>query len=142
MEHAIRLKKPIVIHTREAEEDTFNMMKEYIPQDWKLHVHCFTDSSPFATKLIQEWPNLFIGFTGVVTFKNSLDLQHVVKEVPIDRLLLETDGPFMAPIPHRGKTCHPGHIPHIAKKIAELKATSIERIYEVCRKNTRTMYGV
>lgn len=90
MEHAISLNKPIVIHTREAEEDTFQMMKEFIPRHWKLHVHCFTDSIQFAQQLIQEYPNLYIGFTGVITFKHSTKLEEIVKSVPIDRIVLET----------------------------------------------------
>ncbi len=86
------------------------MMLELIPTDWKVHVHCFTDTLPFAQKLISHYSNLFIGFTGVITFKNSTEIQKVVKGVPIERMLLETDGPFMAPIPFRGQTCHPGRI--------------------------------
>lgn len=84
------LNKPIVIHTREAEEDTLAMMKENIPKDWKLHVHCFTDTLEFAQQLMAEFPNLYFGFTGVVTFKNAKELQKVAREIPLDRLLLET----------------------------------------------------
>jgi len=142
MKHAIDVKKPIVIHTREAEEDTFNMMKQYIPKSWKIHVHCYTDSLDFAKKLLSEWDNLYIGFTGVITFKNSKDLQNVAKELPLDKLLLETDGPFMAPIPFRGKTCHPGHIPYIAQQIAELKKVPVEEVYIAARHNTKAMYGI
>lgn len=90
MKHAIAFSKPIVIHTREAEADTFRMMKEYIPRDWKIHVHCFTDSKQFAQQLMSEYPNLYIGFTGVITFKNSEKLREVVKSIPLERLLLET----------------------------------------------------
>lgn len=90
MKHAISLDKPIVIHTREAEEDTLAMMKEFIPTNWLLHVHCFTDSIRFAKELMETFPNLFIGFTGVITFKNASETQKVVREIPLDRLLLET----------------------------------------------------
>eukprot|EP01114_Cavostelium_apophysatum_P023872 TRINITY_DN9138_c0_g1_i1.p1 TRINITY_DN9138_c0_g1~~TRINITY_DN9138_c0_g1_i1.p1 ORF type:complete len:273 (+),score=27.24 TRINITY_DN9138_c0_g1_i1:1-819(+) len=142
MKHAVACKKPVVIHTREAESDTMSMMKEHLPRDWKLHVHCFTDSLKFAKDLMEEFENLFIGFTGVITFKNTLDLQNVAKEIPLDRLLLETDGPFMAPIPFRGQTCHPGHIPKIAEKLADLKSVSVDQVYEACRRNTTRMYGI
>jgi TatD DNase family protein len=142
MKHAINLKKPIIIHTREAEQDTFNLMKIHIPKDWKIHVHCFTDSLKFAKKLLEEYPNLFIGFTGIITFKNSILLQNTVKEIPLSRILLETDGPFMTPVPYRGKICHPGYIPKIAEKIAELKQIPLEIVYEVTRKNTNLMYGI
>jgi len=142
MQHALRLRKPIVIHTREAEEDTLYMMKEYIPKDWPVHVHCFTDSKEFAIRLLQEYSHLYIGFTGVITFKTSQSLRDAVSAVPLNRLLLETDGPFMAPEPHRGKTCHPGHVPLIADKIASLHQISVENVYEQIRKNTEDMYGI
>lgn len=79
---------------------------------------------------------------GVITFKNANSLQEVVKQIPLERLLLETDGPFMAPVPHRGKPCHPGHIPLIAQKIAELKGVTVEEVYAHARKNTKEMYSV
>lgn len=92
------------------------MMAELVPKDWLLHVHCFTgkllwmlgmltatDSLPFARTLLSTWPNCYLGFTGVITFKNASKLHNVLCDVPLNRLLLETDGPFMAPVPHRGK---------------------------------------
>ncbi|PRP88267.1 hypothetical protein PROFUN_03376 [Planoprotostelium fungivorum] len=140
MSLAIKHEKPIVIHTREAEADTLDLMKKHLPRDWPLHVHCFTDSPQFARDLIAEFDNLFIGFTGVITFKNSTDLRKVVEVVPLDRLLLETDGPFMAPIPHRGKVCHPGHVPFIADQIAKTKQVPVDLVYSTCRANTKRMY--
>jgi len=142
LNHALSLKKPIVIHTREAEEDTMKFMKEFIPQDWKIHVHCYTDSLAFAKKLLAEWQHLYLGFTGVITFKNSTEIQKVVKEIPLDKLLLETDGPFMPPTPFRGKTAHPGHIPYIVQKVSELKGITIEEVYRQTRENTVKMYGI
>jgi len=142
MQHALQYSKPIIIHTREAEEETLRLMKEHIPQDWKIHVHCFTDSLRFSQSLIREFDHLFLGFTGVITFHNATGLREVVKETPLDRLLLETDGPFMAPVPFRGQVCHSGHIPFIASKIAEIKNVSLETVYESTRQNTKTMYGI
>jgi len=101
MLHSVAL--TAIFNTREAEEDTLRIMKEHVPQDWRVHVHCFTDSLAFAKNLLAHFSSLCIGFTGVITFKNAQDVQKVVSEVPLERILLETDGPFMAPIPHRGK---------------------------------------
>jgi len=142
MNLAIEAKKPIVIHTREAEQDTLQMMKDHLPRDWPLHVHCFTDTLPFALDLLQHFSRLYIGFTGVITFKNSSSLRAVVEGIPVERLLLETDGPFMTPVPFRGKVCHPGHIPYIAKQIAEFKKMDVSEIYRLCRENTKNVYGI
>jgi TatD DNase family protein len=134
--------KPLIIHTREAEEDTLSIMTAEIPGDWKVHVHCFTSSPDMAEKLLARFPNLCLGFTGIVTFKNALELQSVAVATPLNRILLETDGPYLAPIPHRGKPAHPGHIPLIAQKIAELKGAGLEDVYAAARENTRRVYGI
>ena len=139
---AVKLKKPLIIHTREAEEDTLKIMQDEIPKDWKIHVHCFTSSAGMAEKLLAHFPNLCLGFTGIVTFKNGIELQGIAKVTPLDRLLLETDGPYLAPTPHRGKVAHPGHIPFIAAKIAELKGIAVEAVYLAARENTRKVYGI
>ena len=89
---AIRLNKPIVIHTRDAEEDTKKIMQKLIPMDWPIHIHCFTGSLEFSTWLIESFPNLCIGFTGCITFPTADDLRKVVRSIPLNRLLLETDG--------------------------------------------------
>jgi TatD DNase family protein len=138
---AIEVGKPLIIHTREAEEDTLAIMQSEIPIDWKIHVHCFTSSLIMAEKLLASFPNLCLGFTGIVTFKNALELQAVAIATPLERFLLETDGPYLAPIPHRGKPAHPGHIPLIAQKIAELKGVEVDEIYRSARENTRKIYG-
>eukprot|EP01090_Pellita_catalonica_P022328 TRINITY_DN8633_c0_g1_i2.p1 TRINITY_DN8633_c0_g1~~TRINITY_DN8633_c0_g1_i2.p1 ORF type:complete len:278 (+),score=44.26 TRINITY_DN8633_c0_g1_i2:209-1042(+) len=142
MQRAVQIKQPLIIHTREAEQDTFKLMKQNIPQDWKIHIHCFTSSQKFAEQLLQEWPNSFIGFTGVITFKSAKSVRKVCEIVPMDRILLETDGPFMAPVPNRGKICHSGMIPHIAKQIAEIKKTSLEKTYQQILLNTERMYKI
>lgn len=134
--------KPLVIHTREAEEDTVGILEREVPRDWRIHVHCFTSSPAMAERLLATFPNLFLGFTGIVTFRNAQELQSVARATPLDRLLLETDGPYLAPVPHRGQPAHPGHIPLIAAKIAELKGTGLEAVYAAARENTRKMYGI
>jgi len=139
---AVSVGKPIVIHTREAEEDTIRIMKEHIPSDWHCHVHCFTSSVNLANNIFEHFPNAFIGITGVVTFNTAQTVRDVVKAVPLTRLLLETDAPFMSPIPFRGKTCHSGYIPHVAAKIAEVKGVPLPEVLSVIRENTHRMYGI
>lgn len=138
----VGLHKPLIIHTREAEADTLEILEREAPKDWRIHVHCFTSSPAMAERLLAHFPNLCLGFTGIVTFKNAQELQTVARTTPLDRLLLETDGPYLAPIPHRGQPAHPGHIPLIAAKLAELKGTTVDSIYAAARENTRKVYGI
>ena len=138
----ISLGKPLVVHTREAEADTLEILEREVPRDWRIHVHCFTSSPAMAERLLERFPNLCLGLTGILTFKNAAELQSVAVAVPLERLLLETDGPYLAPVPHRGQPAHPGHIPLIAAKIAELKGTSLEAVYAAARENTRKVYGI
>lgn len=134
--------KPLIVHTREAERDTLEILSAEAPKDWPIHVHCFTSSLEMAEKLLAAFPRLCLGFTGIVTFKNAAELQAVAKDTPLDRILLETDGPYLAPVPHRGKPAHPGHIPLIARKIAEIKQTDLVDVYAAARENTRRLYGI
>jgi TatD DNase family protein len=137
---AVELNKTIVIHSRSAEEDTMAIMKELIPKDHYIHLHCFTGSLEFAKDLLEYFPNLFIGFTGCISFKNSVNEQNVVREIPIERLLIETDGPFMAPEPLRGQTCHSGMIPFVVENVAKIKNLDVKEIYKLTLENARTIY--
>eukprot|EP00808_Paulinella_micropora_P002067 g28820.t1 len=139
---AVQTKKPLVVHSRDAEEDTLRILKEHAPKDWRIHIHCFTSSKPFAFALVQHFPNLCIGFTGALTFPKASALQEVVQALPLSRILTETDGPFMSPVPYRGGIAHPGHIPIIAQKIADLKGVSLEECLAQVRKNIKLVYGV
>eukprot|EP01126_Amoeba_proteus_P016755 TRINITY_DN1785_c0_g3_i2.p1 TRINITY_DN1785_c0_g3~~TRINITY_DN1785_c0_g3_i2.p1 ORF type:complete len:298 (+),score=57.33 TRINITY_DN1785_c0_g3_i2:114-896(+) len=95
---AIKHEKPIVIHSREADEDLLAILGEYIPKNWKIHLHCWTGKNwKIAQHLLNEFPNLFFGFTGVITFPNCNYLREIVRQIPLNRILLETDGPYMAP---------------------------------------------
>eukprot|EP01132_Coremiostelium_polycephalum_P010772 gene10772-13190_t len=134
--------KPIVIHTREAEEDTLRILKENVPKEWKIHIHCFTSSLQFAQSLLDYYPNLCIGFTGCITFKNSGAYRETIAQIPLERLLLETDGPYMTPEPFRGQVAHSGHIPMVANMIAQVKNISIDQVFQQCRINTRNIYGI
>lgn len=142
MELAASLGLPLVVHTREAEKDTLELMKRHLPQKHPVHVHCFTSAKWLAEELLAAFPNLRIGFTGVVTFKNAPKVQDVVRSVPLDRIVLETDGPYMAPEPHRGRVAHPGHVAYVAERIAKLKREPLETVLSVCRETTRQLYGV
>jgi len=141
---AVEVKKPIIVHSRSAEDATFKILKENMPQDWKVHVHCFNESASHAKRLLSDFPNLYIGFTGAITFNSAQAVRDVIKNVvPIERMLLETDGPYMAPAPHqKGTIAHMGHIPLIASKVADLKQLDIDVVYKTIRENTRQMYGI
>ena len=117
MELARELKLPVVIHDRDAHKDTLDIMKEY--PEVKGIVHCFSGSVEFAKECVKL--GYYIGVTGVVTFKNAKKIVEVVDEIPIDRLLVETDCPYMAPVPNRGKRNKSDYIEYIIEQIAEIK---------------------
>ncbi len=139
---AIELNKPILIHSREAEEDTLEILSQYLPAELNTHIHCFTSNLDFIQKLCALNKNLYFGFTGMITFKNSQETREALSWLPLEQILLETDAPYMAPIPHRGKKAHQGMIPLIAERIAEVKEVSVDVVYAQCRENTRSMYGI
>eukprot|EP00741_Cyanophora_paradoxa_P008464 tig00001333_g8191.t1 len=139
---AVEHGKPLIVHTREAEEDTLAVLREHLPRAWPVHVHCFTSSAAFARDLLRSFDNLYLGFTGVITFKNGAGVREAAAGTPLERILLETDGPFMCPEPHRGKVAHAGHIPLIAAEVARVKGVDVERVFEQCRANTRAVYRI
>jgi len=137
IELSVQLDLPLVVHSREAVEDTVEMMRKYCPRDKLVHLHCFTDSVEFAKTMLAEFPKLKIGFTGSILFKKADDKRETVKQVPLDRILLETDSPFFTP------AIHCGCIPKLAEKIAELHGISdVNDVLAQCRKNTKEIYGV
>jgi TatD DNase family protein len=160
LKHAIRLGKPLTIHTREAEEDTERIMKEVVPQDHKIHIHCFTDSPEFAGRLMSHFPNLYIGVTGVITYSTNINTSNTLKEMMSSsssqspRILLETDGPYMVPstlygAPHmkginRLPLCHTAMIPWTAQFAASVfgEGWDEERVLSIARDNARNVYGV
>ncbi|KAG9292033.1 hypothetical protein G9A89_017932 [Geosiphon pyriformis] len=151
LKKAVELRKPIVVHTREAEQDTYDLLTTYVPYNWHIHVHCFTDSPEFARNLCDYFTNLYIGITGVITFGTAKNTQAVITEVvPMNRFLLETDAPYMVPakLNKRRRThdkisvSHSGMIPFVAEKIAELKGIEIDQVMNAARENTRNMYGI
>ena len=110
---------PLIVHSRDAENETFEILNEYKNEKLKILMHCFTGSKEFSKKLMTL--NSFFSASGIVTFKNSLDLQDTFKSIPIDNILIETDSPFLAPVPKRGKKNEPSFIEFTATKLAEIK---------------------
>jgi TatD DNase family protein len=122
IEASIKTNVPLIIHSRDAEEETFNILNNYKDQNLKILMHCFTGSKKFAEKLLTL--NSFFSASGIITFKNALELQKTFRFLPLDKLLIETDSPFLAPVPNRGKKNEPSFIDFTAKKLAEVKNIS------------------
>ena len=116
---ARRTGKPLIIHTREAAADTLRLMREESAAEVGGVMHCFTETWDVAEAAIDL--NFHISFSGIVTFKNAVQLKEVARRVPADRLLVETDSPYLAPVPHRGKTNEPGFVRHVAEEVARLR---------------------
>ena len=131
IELANKLDLPVIIHDREAHEDTLNILKELRP---KGVVHCFSGSVEMAKEIIKL--GLFIGLGGAVTFKNARKPLEVAEYIPLDRLLLETDAPYMTPVPFRGKRCDSAHIAYTAEKIAEVKGMDTQELINICYENS------
>lgn len=118
---------PLIVHTRDAEEDTTRIIAEEMGKGaFPALIHCFTSSAQFAAKMLEL--GLTISLSGIVTFKNAKDLQAIAAELPEDRLLVETDAPFLAPVPHRGKTCEPAFVADTCAFVAGLRGTSKEAL--------------
>lgn len=138
---AVAFGKPLVLHTRMAEEDTLELLAEHLPRHHPVHAHCFTSSAAMARHLLERFPELCLGFTGVVSFPTADYVREVVAETPLERVLLETDGPYMAPVPHRGRIAHPGHVYHVAEAVARVKGLGVQEVLRTCRANAKRMYG-
>ncbi len=128
---------PVIIHDRDAHEDTMNILKELKP---KGVVHCFSGSAEMAKEILKL--GLYIGIGGAVTFKNARKPVEVVEMLPSDRLLLETDAPYMTPVPFRGKRCDSSHIAYTAEKIAEIKGMDVQELIDLCAENAKELFGI
>ena len=125
---------PLIVHTREAEDDTHAIMAEEMEKGaYPALIHCFTASADFARKMLDL--GVTISLSGIVTFKNAKDLQAIASELPEDRILVETDAPFLAPVPHRGQVCEPAFTADTARFIANLRGTSAEALAEATTRN-------
>ncbi len=124
---------PLVIHTRNAADDTLRIMREESAGEAGGVMHCFTETQAVAEAAMAQ--GFFISFSGIVTFKNAKDLKETAKAVPLERMLIETDSPYLAPAPYRGKMNQPGYVKHVAEEIALLKGVSIEEVARVTTEN-------
>lgn len=144
LELAIERRLPAIIHTRDAEADTISILREHWAQAGGSEIggiiHCFTGTQTLADAVLDL--GFHISFSGVVTFKTAEELRHVARSVPMDRLLIETDCPFLAPMPYRGKRNEPAFVVETAKKLAELKQISVEEIASVTSSNFKTLFGL
>ncbi|MFC5523365.1 TatD family hydrolase [Polaromonas jejuensis] len=139
--------KPLVIHTRNASDDTLAILKEEseagagqagAPAKARGVFHCFTETQAVARAALDL--EFYISFSGILTFKNAADIREVARFVPLDRLLIETDSPYLAPVPYRGKTNNPSYVPFVAQQIAELKQLSVETIAEATSRNFEQLF--
>lgn len=130
---------PIIIHTRDAEEDTASILAEEMEKGaFPALIHCFTASATFGQKVLDL--GLTISLSGIVTFKNAKELQEIAKEIPASRLLVETDSPFLAPVPHRGRPCEPAFVRDTAGFIADLRGESLESLAENTTRNFHALF--
>jgi len=130
---AIACGKPLVIHTRNAAEDTLRIMREENAHIVGGVMHCFTENLDVALRAIEL--GFYISFSGIVTFKNALIIKEVAKHVPLNRILVETDSPYLAPMPYRGKTNQPSYVKHVAEEVAKLRGISFEEVSAATTEN-------
>jgi TatD DNase family protein len=131
--------KPLIIHTREAREDTLRILREEGAADVGGVLHCFTEDWETARQALDL--NFYISFSGIVTFRNAEQIQDVARKVPDDRYLIETDSPYLAPIPFRGKPNYPHHVRHVAEFIGNLRGVSLETVAEQSSRNYWALFG-
>lgn len=134
---ANKLDLPVIVHDREAHEDTMNLLKKHRP---KGVVHCFSGSAEMAKEIVKL--GMHIGIGGAVTFKNAKKPVEVVEYLPLDRLLLETDAPYMTPVPFRGQRCDSAHIAYTAEKIAEIKGIDVQELIDICNGNAKRLFNI
>lgn len=140
MELARDVKLPLVIHSRDAAKDTLELMNEHKAGDMGGVIHCFS----YGTEIAREFLNMgfYLGIGGVLTFNNAKKLKEVVAYTPIDRIVLETDCPYLSPVPNRGKRNSSLNLPYVAEAVSEMKGISVEDVIEITRRNARKMYGL
>jgi len=138
IEAAIELNKPIIIHSRDAENETFEILSSYKNKKLKILMHCFTGSLAFSKKLLTL--DAFFSASGIITFKNSTELQNTFETIPLDKLLIETDSPFLAPIPMRGKKNEPSFIKYTLEKLSTIKKTTVEKMSKITTDNFNNLF--
>ena len=131
---------PLIIHSRDAEEDTLEILEDELGKGaYPALIHCFTASAAFGKRVLEL--GLSISLSGIVTFKNARELQEIAKEIPQNRLLVETDSPFLAPVPHRGKPCEPAFVANTAQFVADLRGETLEELSDYTTQNFRNLFS-
>ncbi len=136
---AKQIGKPLIIHTRDAKEDTLRILREEGADEVGGVLHCFTEDWDTARQALDL--NFYISFSGIVTFKNATQIQDAAQKVPDDRYMIETDSPYLAPIPHRGKPNYPHHVRHVAQFVADLRGIPVAQVAEQSSKNYWALFG-
>ena len=139
IEASIDLNKTLIVHSRNAEKETFEILNQYKNTDIKILMHCFTGSHEFAIKLLNL--NTYFSASGIITFKNSLELQETFKFIPLNRLMIETDSPFLTPVPNRGKKNEPSFVKFTAKKLADLKKIGNDELVQMTTSNFNKLFN-
>ncbi len=136
---ANKLNLPIVVHDREAHKDCFDIIKEY-NNGSKVLFHCFSGSVEFMRKCVkQDW---YIALGGVVTFKNAIKMKDIAREIPLNKLVLETDAPYLTPVPFRGKENKPAYVRYVAEEIAKIRGLKVEEIIDITTRNAEEFFGI
>tara|TARA_Y100000591_G_scaffold292082_1_gene279033 strand:+ start:281 stop:1042 length:762 start_codon:yes stop_codon:yes gene_type:complete len=138
IEASIKTNLPLIVHSRDAEKETFEILNEYKNKNIKILMHCFTGSKEFSEKLMTL--NSYFSASGIITFKNSSDLQETFKSIPLDNILIETDSPFLAPVPKRGKNNEPSYIDFTAAKLADIKNISKKELIKRTTNNFNKLF--
>ena len=138
IEASIKTNSPLIIHSRNAEDETFEILNQYHDKKLKILMHCFTGSKNFAERLLKL--NAFFSASGIITFKNSLDLQETFKFLPLDKILIETDSPYLAPVPNRGKKNEPSFLSFTAQKLADIKDLTKQEITKITTTNFNKLF--
>jgi len=139
IEASISLNYPLIVHSRNAEDETFDILNQYKNTDIKILMHCFTGSQQFAKKLMKL--NAYFSASGIITFKNSIDLQETFKLIEKDKILIETDSPFLAPIPMRGKKNEPSYIKYTLEKLSQLKSIDFKDLEQITNNNFENLFS-
>ena len=138
IEASIDLNMPLIIHSRNAENETFDILNEYANRNIKILMHCFTGSLNFAKKLMKL--NAYFSASGIITFNNSLDLQKTFEQIPTDKLLVETDSPFLAPVPMRGKKNEPSYVKYTLEKLSNIKSINSQELDKITTNNFNNLF--
>ena len=136
---ATKLNIPLIIHSRNADNDMFDILNNFKNLNLKILMHCFTGSKNFAKKLLEL--NAYFSASGIITFKNSIDLQETFKFLPLEKLLIETDSPYLAPVPNRGKKNEPSFVKYTAEKLASIKDITTEHLIKSTTTNFNNLFS-